>query len=223
MLKNPASLILDLFFPRRCVSCGLEGGWACEPCRAQVEFSLEFNDASQTLSLFNYQDKGLIRELLHNLKYNGIWEVGLVLKIIAEQKASKQKIINHFSDSVVLIPVPCRLNQRKVRGYNQAEEIAKIFGEWLGWPVWEGVLIRQKQNSQVGKDAVERQNQADKTYAWAGKEVPDRFKDKEWVVIDDILTSGGTMRACQAALQPFCGQKIKGLVMAHKIENSNLS
>lgn len=95
-------------------------------------------------------------------------------------------------DSPVLVPVPTSFARRKVRGYNQAELIAREVGRLIGAPVRTDLLIKTAKGSMVGKGRSERLASAG--YALRkGAHVP----SEAIVLIDDLRTSGSTIAACQ--------------------------
>lgn len=220
---SPTASLLDLFFPRLCVLCGREGVWACPNCQTTIGFEetrLEtaWPHLDTALALFPFPEGGLIRELLHNLKYNGIFEAASSLLDIVKKYFSVAEIreLLSLSGEAILIPVPSSPAKLKSRGYNQAEELAKALSTWLQFPVWPQALRRQQRTSQVGKSLEERQAQAANIYKWGGKVVPPEYIDKEWLIIDDLMTTGSTLRACAACLQPYTQKGIKALTLAYE-------
>lgn len=223
--------LLNLLFPRRCVVCGEVGSWACRECVAAadrqllMELAVERSElgASPRLALFAFQP-GLIRELLHNLKYNGIFEVRETLVEVTRKFCAPEVVRDMLAQSeksrgLLLIPVPSSKGRLKERGYNQAQEIAAAFGRWLETPVWSGALQRSAlaHTSLVGKGAEERRVQAASAFSWAGKEIPTEWLDKKWILIDDVCTTGSTISSCARILQPYSRFPVGALVVAREV------
>ena len=209
--------MLNLLFPRCCLQCGKEGSWACAACRSQVFFrgqvSVE-HGLAPLISLFSFEP-GLVRELLHNLKYNGIYEAAGTLGALVTEK-TEGNWLQELLSPAVLVPVPLSSARRKNRGYNQTEKLALVFGSWLGIPVWTEALCRTNRKSQVGQGAVARQIQTATSFAWAGRAIPPEYADRPWMVVDDVCTTGSTLAACAAQLRPHSQFPIGGLVVARK-------
>jgi predicted amidophosphoribosyltransferase len=88
------NLLLDLFFPRRCVRCEKEGSWLCTNCEllAAAEL-LSISKHDNHISLFKFEP-GPIRELLHRLKYNGIRECAETLAVFLEKYGNRTRFRN---------------------------------------------------------------------------------------------------------------------------------
>ena len=203
-------LALDLLFPRRCVGCQKEGLWICSACSDSLVVQGEERqvaDRSVTW-LFDF-DTPLVREILHNLKYNGVRE-------LAEELG---RVVSGLRlpgiSQAVLIPVPLSKARLKTRGYNQAEELALVLGRLFDIPVWNGCLKREgSTRTQVGRDAQERQL-VQKGFAWTGS-VPEAYAGRRWIVVDDLITTGSTLAACFEALRPHAVSGLSGLTVASK-------
>ena len=96
-----------------------------------------------------------------------------------------------------LIPVPLHPQRLRERGYNQALELARPIAQTLGIALREDVLARTRATpAQSHLDAVERQRNLRGAFAVVdGLEVPDHV-----AVIDDVMTTGATLRECARAL-----------------------
>ncbi|MBU6389525.1 hypothetical protein KGQ71_03345 [Patescibacteria group bacterium] len=208
--------LLDLFFPRRCLACGREGAWACADCaRHLLEQEPQIDDGIGLLSLFRFEP-GLIRELLHALKYNGIREAAAVLSEMAWRGRGAERI-QEWTDGAVLIPVPTGSAKRKKRGYNQAEELANGLAVRLGLLVWPGALRRTtERKTQVGKGKADRAEQAAASFIWSGEKERHLMSDRRWIVVDDVCTTGSTITSCMKALQPFSHLPVTGLTIARE-------
>lgn len=209
-------LFLDLFFPRRCVVCQAEGSWACASCIQEIaenslrieHFSLADDLPGQAYFSFELP---LVRELLHHLKYNGIYEVtDSFLQLL---KLSYQKEDLHFPADAQLLPVPTSYQRLRQRGYNQAELLASMLGSWLGLPVSTSLLSRRSGKSQVGKTALARAESLRSNFLWQGGE--GRI-ERPVILFDDLCTTGSTLRACAEVLKPHLALPLTVICLAKK-------
>jgi predicted amidophosphoribosyltransferase len=88
-------------------------------------------------------------------------------------------------EGVVLVPVPIHPKRKLQRGYNQAERLAAGLGEVWGVKVDEAGLIRKKKN---------------------------RSKMSPVILVDDVLTTGATLRECREILE-LRGRVVIGAVV----------
>ena len=91
------------------------------------------------------------------------------------------------------------------RGYNQSEYIARGISEITGIPIDTTHVTRirntPKQALQSGEER--KQNVVD---AFAVNH-PEQLYHKHILVVDDLITTGETMRSCLKAMKPFRGAK----------------
>lgn len=160
-------------------------------------------------ALFSFNQVA-IRELLHNLKYNGIYEVVPVLVALADSLQLLQQI--PIKPEHVLVPVPTTNTKIKGRGYNQAELLARGLGSYFNLPVDTTILFRQGgSGSQVGKDAVER-GMSENSFSINSE----ACQGKHILLVDDVCTTGSTFRKCETVLREGKCASLEGLVMARK-------
>lgn len=201
---------LDLFFPRRCAGCGAVGSWVCASCEAGVLERALPQKLSVGTALFDFSEP-IVRELLHYLKYNGIYEAAPVLVELAK----KCRYPVSLAEEVVLIPVPISAAKRKKRGYNQAELLAESLASWFNLPVWKGALRKVgRGESQVGRTASQRLQEVRGKFQVNFRAVPAEFAKKSWILVDDVYTTGSTLKECLSCLQGFSAVPIQVLAVA---------
>ncbi len=101
----------------------------------------------------------------------------------------------------VLIPVPIHPARRRIRGFNQAEELAsRLFREW-NIPVETGLLLRVKNTDPLkGMGAAERKEHLKEAFAISPHFPPNDIPHRV-LLIDDIYTTGTTIEACASVLK----------------------
>ena len=93
---------------------------------------------------------------------------------------------------------PACLSRQRERGYNQAEELARIVARDLTLPVETSGLRRVRATgtqTQLGRS--ERAANVRGAFAWGGAPLDGR----RVLLIDDVMTTGATLDACAAALK----------------------
>jgi len=184
------------------VVCGSEGAWACAACAPKpATESWQLVDGLEARSLFSFEDAA-VRELLHYLKYNGVHEAADLLVGRADLSVLDLPV------GAILVPVPISFRRRKERGYNQAELLAGALSRRLGLRAWHG-LVRTHAATLVGQGGAARRSQ-EQRFVWNGCEAP----MGHLVIVDDICTTGSTLRQCVEALQPYAKGDVLALAAA---------
>lgn len=139
--------------------------------------------------------EGLLSELIRRLKFDRERSFASTLgDLMAAQTVSVGWTETSF-DAVVVIPLTrARLDER---GFNQSALIGSWVAEALSVPVQESWLKRTgKKESQVGHGAKARRKLKSSTFSVA----PQVF-GKRLLLIDDVVTTQGTIRAAVTALK----------------------
>lgn len=116
-----------------------------------------------------------------------------------------------------LIPVPLHWMRHAKRGYNQAEEIAKVLAHERMVPL-QNILVRNKntpfQSSIAAELRAENVKQAFQIRSSTDKAL---FENKHLILVDDLMTTGSTLIACAKQLLPFKPASIMAVVVSRKI------
>lgn len=114
-------------------------------------------------------------------------------------------------DITVIIPIPLSRKRRRVRGFNQAELLARELGRGLGITVDRKSLVRVRDtNPQKQMDVRGRRSNLKNAFAWKGKE-PIRGNV---LLVDDIYTTGNTIDAAARVLKRSGAGKIYFLTIS---------
>lgn len=109
-----------------------------------------------------------------------------------------------------MIPVPLHPKRLLSRGYNQATEVAKIIAKHQHRPLLENLLIRSKA-TQMQAELKEKQRQANVAGAFS---CPQTIDHPDVLLIDDVMTTGQTLRACAKTLKKNGAQTVTAVVFA---------
>ena len=212
MSKLSLKIVLDdfvsLFYPRYCLGCSgslFKGeDVVCSRCMyemPQTNYHLEPENAlikrfgqrlplELMVALFRFSKNGTIQHLLHQLKYKGHPEIGVMLGKLYGHKLKAAAYQPHD----IILPVPLHSSRLRTRGYNQSAKFAEGLSETLNIPFSDDVLIRRvKTLTQTRKTKLKRWENVDRVFEVA---LPDKVYDKRILLVDDVVTTGSTLEAC---------------------------
>ena len=115
----------------------------------------------------------------------------------------------------VLTPVPLHNRRMRQRGYNQSEILAKGLGKRMGIEVDEGCLRRVTYVGPQARASTADERRANVVQAFECR--PGRVEGKRVAVIDDVTTTGATLRACAAALKRVGAAEVWGITVAREL------
>jgi len=219
--------IINLFFPKVCSGCSsfllLNENVICTFCRHDIPLTNHHlhheNDAFKkfygripiihTSALLYFHKKGIVQELIHNLKYKGHEEIGTIL---GEWLAEDLKKIALLQTVDEIIPVPLHRKKLKERGYNQVTAFGEALSSNLNIDYNDTLLIRNVYSkTQSKKNLLARTEGIETTFDVFFTE---KDHDKHFLLIDDVITTGSTLEACSRALLKIPGAKISIVCMA---------
>ncbi|TDE55023.1 ComF family protein [Flavobacterium sp. GT3P67] len=219
--------IINLFFPKVCSGCSsfllANENVICTVCRHDIPLTNHHlnpeNDAFKkfygripvlhTSALFYFHKKGIVQELIHNLKYKGHEEIGTVL---GEWYAEDLRNIELLESVDEIIPVPLHRKKLKERGYNQVSTFGKALSSNLNLVYNDSLLIRNVYSkTQSKKTLLGRTEGIESIFDIVFTE---KNYNKHFLLIDDIITTGATLEACSRALLKIPGAKISIVCMA---------
>lgn len=210
------SIITDLrnlLLPRICPVCGqqmMEGeDVLCAYCAIQMPRVRILNTADNRMtrmlwdtvnvrhaySYMSYNRFSPYHKLVTGIKYGGFTDRGIYLGRWAALAGQKVGIWEHAD---ALVPVPLSFWRRLERGYNQAEVIARGMSDVCGLPVVNLLKRKRYRTSQTHLNAVQRRENARGTFE---AHIPEEWRGKRFMLVDDVMTTGATLANCALALQ----------------------
>ncbi|OCB77324.1 ComF family protein [Flavobacterium crassostreae] len=219
--------ILNLFFPKTCGGCNhiLSSNETilCTLCRHTLPLTNHhlnpknavFNtfygriDVQFAAAFLYFRKKGIVQEMVHNLKYRGQQEIGQCLgNWVAEDWIATKEL----TAVDCIIPVPLHPRKFRERGYNQVSSFGLALSAKLNLEYNAALLIRNTYSkTQSKKDFSDRIQGNETTFDVIFSE---KDHNKHYLLIDDVITTGATLEACSRALLKIPGTQISILCMA---------
>lgn len=180
-----------------CLACsrlssrGVSRSGVCSRCRSELVPGPDrlLTDGPRVRSAFLH--RGPARALVHAFKYKGIEEAGDVLA------AAMAPLL---PDEGTLVPLPRSGWRLLVYGIDPAESLARKLSQLTGRPVASSIRPPLMSRSQAGRSR-------------SGRRAP-MFKLEDLppgslVLIDDVVTTGGTIRSAYARIGPMDGAVVE--------------
>lgn len=174
-------------------------GDICHMC----DHTLPLFDRGRSVFRYDEQTKSLIYNLKFNDKTNAIALFARLMSLYGQH-------LIELSDLV--IPVP--LSRRKLAGrkYSQSVLLAKHIASSNRKPLKLGVLIKYMDTrNQIGLSKQERQKNLSRVFKCTAPQV---IKNKNILLVDDVLTTGATANACTKVLKGSGAKRVFILTLA---------
>lgn len=234
--------ILDLIFPKRCVSCGKLGSYICKNCSSKIEFidkpvcpvcqRQAVGGKTHPGCVGRYRLDGLVvvcryqgpvKMAITKVKYKWVYDIEKVLVDILVDSLWKFDL----PKDLVLVPVPLHAKRKRWRGFNQSEILAKTLAKRFSQP-YTDVLVRIRDTkTQVGLKRDKRKENVKGAFFLRPPSHPEpstpvilsasegsRFFGNNFLLVDDVYTSGATMAECCRVLKRAGAKEVWGLAVA---------
>ena len=241
MLEKLRDGVLEVAFPVVCVSCGTEGKYICEKCEVflgeasficpiclRASFAGERHLACQhrhglngLASIWEYE--GAVQRLLHCIKYDGV--VHAIEEIIEracgsmalDQKRFCTFLSFLFSPDTLVTYVPMHSRKEKRRGFNQTELLANALAKQTKSAVACLLEKTKETKPQVDLDKEERLYNMKGSFAISSGTLSVPITTLSVVLVDDVWTTGATMKECCKVLKKAGIQEVWGFTLARTV------
>lgn len=170
----------------RCAYCFVPSESVCDKCRQRIP---SFKKAAAV-----FDHLGPAAALIHALKYNN--RPDLAKDFAAFMIVQFTRLNWPIPD--LIVPVPQSLSHYVMRGYNQSTLIANEFAKLLECPCLDLLKRHSGTFSQMGQNRDQRESLSEDNFSWKKSHL---ISDKTILLIDDVMTTGTTLRHCASMLQ----------------------
>jgi len=233
-LKQFGATLLEFFLPRLCLFCGVAVGEAaavavCPECEARIKWvasplctccgkMFEDREGPDRVCGDCQVDPPPFARARAAVLYDGP-----VTQAITGFKFSRQlaflPVMQHWlkrpiclelvAAADLLAPVPLHPKRIKKRGFNQSLLLARAFP---GAPVAREAVIRTRHTvPQVGLNPKQRRDNVKGAFAVTD---PARVKGKHMLLVDDLYTTGATVKECARVLRRAGARRVEVLTVA---------
>lgn len=214
--------IVNTYFPRFCCVCGkrLYSGeeHTCTNCllnlprthingtKNNIIERLLWDDVIYTQranSFMYYYQKSPYCNIFFHFKYYNHPHIAVAYGRIM----ATELLETGFFDGIdCMVPIPLARQRFRKRGYNQSERLAEGIRQITGIPIDTHSVIRCSNNvSQTQLAETDRWNNVEEIFQLADMNA---LKNKHILIVDDMITTGSTIRSCAHAIFQAEGVKV---------------
>lgn len=226
--------LLDFIFPKFCVGCGKLGTYFCPQCvKNIIQTDLVCPSCERSSiggkthplcrkkygldglwSLGVYQDP--LKKAIQKLKYKLILEIAtplVDLMIDYWAKYSSQfleEIKKAGAKNWTIIPVPLHKKRQNFRGFNQSASLGQILSKKIGLDYCEALKRTRFTKQQVGLKGQQRKKNVFNAFSLTSN----YHLASNILLIDDVWTTGSTLKECCYTLKRAGAKKIWAITLA---------
>jgi ComF family protein len=209
--------LLDLLFPKGCVGCGKYGAWICNQCISKLQLNLPecfycrristnslshckcTTDKSIISATIIYKYAQIPKRITSVYKYDYVKDISAILAKLSKEKF--RTLCNSIRSSqaknglITVTPIPLSKSRQNQRGFNQVELFAKqIVSEQENYI--SDLLLRELDNTNQAHLSKElRRVNSENLFKFNTKYAEIIKKNSPVIIIDDVVTTGSTIRS----------------------------
>lgn len=224
--------VFDIVFPRYCPMCGRrmlhDEEAVCITCLLHLprtDYYTGHNEENIITKLLSgqldivrgtaylyYLADSEVGRIVHAFKYYGQEDVAYMIgRVMATDLMEK----DFFEGIDILIPIPLSQKRRRWRGYNQCEALCSGISEVTGIPIVRNAVKRKTfRKSQTKLGRIMRMQNVEQDFILRNA-AHKHLNGKHVLLVDDVITTGATIKACGRALEGIEDIKISILALCH--------
>lgn len=216
--------LLDIFFPAKCFGCGYLGVYICPLCEKRLRpiekqaclycnkpsfYGLTHPECQRHegidgyISLFHYDN--LLKKIIKGIKYSFVTAARNDLFYLIAKHGQEHLIYYKKRPELLIQPIPLSREKVQSRGFNQAKMIAGTFS--LLTNIKQVEMIRRHKNTEIQakiKNKQKRRENVQGAFSLIGK----RANKEKILLVDDVVTSGATVKEASKTLKKGGAEKV---------------
>lgn len=222
-MQNVKNTMIDTLLayiaPHLCCGCGKIGSLLCDNCKYDITSEpfgecIECSGATTRNTcrqcILPYQKSwcvgdrsGVLREIIDCYKFENVKAGYKTLATLLDE------CVDDLPPQTIVVPIPTISSHVRARGYDHALLMARGFAQKRSLAV-QKVLTRTTTTTQRGSSRQQRQVQAEAAFALSRP----LCSDAPYLIVDDITTTGATLRSAANVLRQAGARQIWVAVIA---------
>jgi competence protein ComFC len=159
---------------------------------------------------------GVVKRLLFSFKYRPyVSDLRKLLgELFYEGIIQNEQFMKRVGDNSVFMPIPLHTEKMRKRGYNHAELLAGEIGDKMSKEVVDKIIRTRKTKSQFLLKKEEREENVKNAFALPEEDIAS-IKNRKIFLIDDVVTTGSTLKEVAKILKKSGAKEVYGLTLAH--------
>lgn len=214
------NFLLEFIFPSRCFSCKKDAAFLCGSCLSLLPAGNGENiKGIEITARFQYRHP-VVRRALWLLKYRGKKALADILSETLWEDVAEimhEHFIFERKQKILVLPVPLSKRRQHKRGFNQSELLAKGLLSCADEKTIEvrSDILRRVRDTKSQMEIKNRAKRLDNVSGCFCVERPEYVRGKDIIIVDDIVTTGATMREAQKVLEQSGARSVYGVAVAH--------
>lgn len=221
--------LMDFVYPKGCVGCGRLGNWLCDECKSKLDEVEQVcpmcgknnlggnvhkmcskREGMDGLTAVYDHGEQVMRRMINRVKFEFNRE------LLAELVSRLDFKIGKKFDAIV--PMPLYRYRKNWRGFNQAGVIAEEVSRQLNLPLVEALkrIKGTKQQSKI-KNRKDRSGNVKGVFSIDSGQARMTDKSINILLVDDVFTSGATMREATKTLKRAGVKFVWGLTLCRQV------
>lgn len=240
LLSNRSILefVADTLFPKQCYRCKQADTYLCKICCVAIlqrtpevvcphclkrvpfgklEKQCYANFLVSSLFIATTYKNQSVKKMFRDFKYRRAKALAYPLSNLLVEWLNTHNY-NHFQKTnAVVVPVPSHKSREKDRGFHPATAIAKQIAAAYQLPLATSIVYKHKNipfQTHI-KNAQQRRENVEGCFTLAPN-ATHQTKAKTILLVDDIITTGSTMRECAKTLRKTRPKEIIGIAVARQ-------
>jgi ComF family protein len=220
ILKRLITLTDQTLFPSFCLNCKKDTPenppslrWLCVECHRlllpKLQSASHKPKIAESFYIFDYEKDKLAQKVIRALKYGWVKDLAETLYVYLEKERLNIKKLEFD----LIIPMPLHRYRLKERGFNQSKLIADKIAEITKKEICEDIIKRKIHKKPQAE--IKKRDERAKNISGIFKIIDaDKIAGKTILIVDDVATTGATLKECARVLKDSGAEKIVSFTLA---------